>query len=143
MFWAQILILNPKPRTSPQNPDFDRICPVTQGGLARLRIGSLGFRVYKSIPQFNPNFDTLNMCWGAILSAFPFPKSSPELETPTSLTPLKRIILDNPGGSIYKTIREFGSKIPCNRRNYASQFPNGCIFGPSDNGSASLAGPRS
>ena len=36
-----------------------------------------------------------------------------------------------PRGSIYTTIRELGPKIPYYRRNYGSQFPNGCICGPS------------
>ena len=33
--------------------------------------------------------------------------------------------------SMYTTIRELGPKIPYYRRNYGSQFPNGCICGPS------------
>ena len=36
-----------------------------------------------------------------------------------------------PRGSIYTTIRELGPEIPYYRRNYGSQFPNGCICGPS------------
>ena len=32
---------------------------------------------------------------------------------------------------IYITMRELGPKIPYYRRNYGSQFPNGCICGPS------------
>ena len=36
-----------------------------------------------------------------------------------------------PRGSIYTTIGELGPKIPHCRRNYGSQFPNGCICGPS------------
>ena len=36
-----------------------------------------------------------------------------------------------PRGSIYTTIRELCPKIPCSRRNYGSQFLNGCICGPS------------
>ena len=36
-----------------------------------------------------------------------------------------------PRGSIYTTIREVGPEIPYYRRNYGSQFPNGCICGPS------------
>ena len=34
-----------------------------------------------------------------------------------------------PRGSIYTTIRELGTKIP--DYNLGSQFPNGCIYGPS------------
>ena len=34
-------------------------------------------------------------------------------------------------GSICTTIRELGPKIPYYRRNYGSQFPDGCICGPS------------
>ena len=45
--------------------------------------------------------------------------------------------LHSPRGSIYTTIRELGPKIPYYRRNYGSQFPNGCICGPS--GSPKLA----
>ena len=41
--------------------------------------------------------------------------------------------MDNPKGSTYTTIRELGPKIPYYRRNYGSQFPNGCICGPSRN----------
>ena len=37
----------------------------------------------------------------------------------------------SPRGSIYTTISELGPKIPYYRRNYGSQFPNGCICGPS------------
>ena len=36
-----------------------------------------------------------------------------------------------PRGSTYTTIRELGPKIPYYRRNYGSQFLNGCICGPS------------
>ena len=36
-----------------------------------------------------------------------------------------------PRGFIYTTIRELGPQIPYYRRNYGSQFPNGCICGPS------------
>ena len=36
-----------------------------------------------------------------------------------------------PTGSIYTTIREVGPNIPYYRRDYGSQFPNGCICGPS------------
>ena len=36
-----------------------------------------------------------------------------------------------PRGSTYTTIRELGPKIPYYRRNYGSQFPYGCICGPS------------
>ena len=32
---------------------------------------------------------------------------------------------------MYTTIRELGPKIPYYRRNYGSQFPNSCIYGPS------------
>ena len=37
----------------------------------------------------------------------------------------------DPRGSIYTTIKELGPKIPYHGRNYGSQFPNGCICGPS------------
>ena len=37
-----------------------------------------------------------------------------------------------PRGSIYTTVRKLGLKIPYNKRNYGSQFPNGCICGPSE-----------
>ena len=36
-----------------------------------------------------------------------------------------------PRGSIYTTIRELGPKVQYYRRNYGSQFPNGCTCGPS------------
>ena len=36
-----------------------------------------------------------------------------------------------PRGSIHTTIRELGPKIPYYIRNYGSQFPSGCICGPS------------
>ena len=36
-----------------------------------------------------------------------------------------------PRGSIYTTIKELGPIIPYYRRNHGSQFPNGCICGPS------------
>ena len=36
-----------------------------------------------------------------------------------------------PRGYIYATIRELGPDIPYSRRNYRSQFPNGCLCGPS------------
>ena len=42
--------------------------------------------------------------------------------------------LRNPRRSMYTTIRELGPKIPYYTRNYGSQFPNGCICGPSGNG---------
>ena len=35
-----------------------------------------------------------------------------------------------PTGSIHTTSRELGPKTPNYRRNYGSQFPNGCICGP-------------
>ena len=35
------------------------------------------------------------------------------------------------GSMTTTTIRELGPKIPYYRRNYGSQFPNGCICGPS------------
>ena len=36
-----------------------------------------------------------------------------------------------PRGSLYPTIKELGPKISDYRRNYGSQFPNGCICGTS------------
>ena len=37
----------------------------------------------------------------------------------------------SPRGSLHITIKELGPQIPYYRRNYGSQFPNGCICGPS------------
>ena len=44
-------------------------------------------------------------------------------------------ILPYPRGSTYTTIGELGPQIPYYRRNYGSQFPNGCICRPSGYGS--------
>ena len=41
------------------------------------------------------------------------------------------LLASKPRGSIYTTIRELGPKIPYYIKNYGSQFPNGCICGPS------------
>ena len=41
------------------------------------------------------------------------------------------ILISSPRGSIYTAIRELGPKMAYYRRNHGSQFPNGCICGPS------------